>query len=350
MACCRTWRPDTLLLVVATLQLSHALRAKQITDRMPLLGNGNAEDGSGSEGSGEAVGAFDKRRRTSWSRDQRRRRSTFGRWVPDEFGNLFRSRRLPEEGGTPERSPESARESSSESRPESSSESKPGSESESEAEEDDLVVILEDHTDVMPPHLLPSELRAAYRRPLRVAKQLRVACHNCHNLQETASIKPELTKLDGRNGSEDADRGSQWSDEYQVLEAHAVQKKIAISNFCNYRIYWRSLSSQGSTEAIARGVVLAAEKVISRSLIYNKPARRGRKRSEERTEPVVADNKLLSLWSVLGNWKEEEGHVAATALRDACDAMFRKNMSFSSLQTLIRRYDKIINILTENVH
>jgi len=239
-----------------------------------------------------------------------------------------RKRRLPEERGAPE--------TSSEGRPESSSESEPKSSSESEAE-DDLVVILEDHTDVMPPHLLALESRPAYRYPLLVAKPLSVACRNCHNLQETASIEPELTQLDGLDGSENADRGSQWSQEFDGLEAQAMQKKTAISNLCNDRIYWRPQGWRGSTKAFTRGVLRAAEKLISKNLIRSSHGK------------LKFDDNLLSLRSILQSWKEDQAHVVARALRDACDAMFKENMSVSRLQTLIWRYDKIIALLTKNV-
>jgi len=203
------------------------------------------------------------------------------------------------------------------------------------------VIILEDHTDVMPPHLLAFESRPAYRYPLGVANLLDVVRRNCHHLQETASIEPELTKLDGPDGSENADGGSQWYQRFDGLEAQAMQKKTAISNLCNERTYWRPQSSRASTEKITRAAARAAEKVISRGLIY--------RRGEPGCRRFVYDDTLLSLKSILQSWKEDQAHAVARALRNACDAMFKKNMSALRLQTLINRYDKIIAILTKNV-
>ena len=166
------------------------------------------------------------------------------------------------------------------------------------------------------------------------AMQKKTAISNLYNLQETASIKPELTKLDGLDGSESVDRGSQWSQQFDGLEAQAMQKKTAISNLCNDRIYWRPRGWSGSTEAFTGRALRAAEKLISKSLI----------RSSHRK--LVFDDNLLSLRSILQSWNEDQAHVVARALRDACDAMFKKNMSASRLHTLIGRYDKIIAILT----
>lgn len=50
------------------------------------------------------------------------------------------------------------------------------------------------------------------------------------------------------------------------------------------------------------------------------------------------------------NWKEARKQEVARALLDASNAMFRKDMSAESLQTLVQRYDEIIGIMTKNVH
>lgn len=167
-----------MLLVAATSQLSGTLR---IIDRMPVGGHAEAEVGGGPKGSSEALSELAAkdmhRRRRKWIRSTERS-------VQAKHRRRGRGRALQllAADATP-----SASNSSAESVPESSSNSRHNISSDSEAE-DDLVVILEDHTNSMPPHLLALESRPANRQPLRDVKPLRVACGNCHHLRELASI------------------------------------------------------------------------------------------------------------------------------------------------------------------
>jgi len=141
MACCRTWGPATLLLVAAMPHLQQALRSQRgwrpgwriqddtqdNTNSMAHPGNTRAESGGGAEGSGIDVGraaalnATMSNRRRIYRPINRRRREN----IEKEAAAVT---------------------------------SAADSTSESEAE-DDLVIILEDHTDVMPARLLASKSR-----------------------------------------------------------------------------------------------------------------------------------------------------------------------------------------------
>jgi len=141
MACCRTWGPATLLLVAAMPHLQQALRSQRgwrpgwriqddtqdNTNSMAHPGNTRAESGGGAEGSGIDVGraaalnATMSNRRRIYRPINRRRRENMEKEVAAVT-------------------------------------SAADSTSESEAE-DDLVIILEDHTDVMPARLLASKSR-----------------------------------------------------------------------------------------------------------------------------------------------------------------------------------------------
>ena len=275
MACSHTWGSGTLLLVAAMSQVTQAFCLQQIADRMAHPDIGEAEGGGGPEG----------RRRGLLRRSGQRLRAKRCRVVKAAAATA----------GAPEGT------------------------SESEAE-DDLVVILEDHTDVMPPKLLAFESSPAP-----------------DDLQEKAPIEPQLATLDGLHGSEAADPDGQ-----------AMQRNAAISNLCNTRIHMYQL--QGSKRAFTRGAARAAETVIRSSLgnsFFRKKLIQLAQAGDKKAKGITT---YWSLRSILMNWKEDPPpqHEVARALLNACDAMFRKNMSTQQLQSLIKRYDKIIAILTKN--
>jgi len=290
VACCCMWGPASLLLVAATSQPLPALRSKQITNWMAHPGNGGAEGGGRAEGSSEAVGEApaenvaqhpleSPHRRRGATRNQRDLRRVSRNIAKMEAAAVT---------------------------------SALGNSSETE-EEDDLVIILEDHTDLMPPRLLAFESRPAP-----------------DDLQEKALVEPELTTGDGLDSSEVTD-----------LEVQALQRRKAILNLCNNCIHIHRLHS--SNKALTFRAVRTAQKVIHRSL--------GRcRRSRVVRAPLV---RIIAHWRELLTTsqtvlQEELSLEASIALPDACNAMFTKNMLAGSLQTLIERYDTIIVILTEN--
>jgi len=140
MGCRCTWGPATLLLVAAMSHLQQALRSKQgwrpgwriqdgtqdNTNRMAHPGNTRAEGGGGAEGSRTAVGRAAALNTAMAARRIHRRT------------NRHRHENIEKEAAAVRSAADST--------------------SESEAE-DDLVVILEDHTDAMPTRLLASKSR-----------------------------------------------------------------------------------------------------------------------------------------------------------------------------------------------
>lgn len=189
--------------------------------------------------------------------------------------------------------------------------STPESSSESE-EEDDLVVILEDHSEFIPPN--------AFTAPLAP-----------DNPQETALVEPEVTKHDGRDSSEDVD-----------LEGEALHRRTAILNLCSNRMHihrWHR-----STKVFTFEAVHAAEKVIHSSL--------GRCRL---SRVVRGPLKLILVrWKELlptsqTVLKEELSIEAARELVEVVNAMFTKSKSTQSLPALINSYDRIIDILTKDL-
>lgn len=341
MVCCCMLGPATLLLVATTSQLSGALR---IIDKMPAAGYAGAAVGGKPEGSNEflsedAAKRMHRRRRGVLYRRFNKRDQDYQDLGPlrTQHRRRGRVRPFPLIGVD---SIGSAFTSSSESVAESSSNSAHNSSSDSEAE-DDIVIILENHTDSIPSHLPALQSRPVNRQPLRVVKPLLVPGRNRHNLQETGTTP---TKLESLDGSENPDRRSGCLQRTDRLEDQAVQKKMVISRLCTHKHLERSIDSRGSSKTFTKGVVRAVERIISKRLIF-RPRRDGSRIRE-------VDPNLESLRDILHDWKkEDQGHIAAKALLNASNAMFReeKTMSPLSLQRTIRLYDDIIAILMENV-
>jgi len=290
VACCCMWGPASLLLVAATWQPLRALRSKQITNWMAHPGNGGAEGGARAEGGSEAVGEAPAENVAEHPLEPHRPRSR----------NRHRWRHV-------------RRVSRKIAKMEAAAVTRALENSSETEEEDDLVIILEDHTDLMPPRLLAFESRPAP-----------------DDLQETALVEPELATRDGRDSSEVAD-----------LEVQALQRRKAILNLCNNCIHIHRLHS--SNKALTFRAVRTAEGFIHRSLGCCR-------RSRVVRAPLV---RIIAHWRELLTTsqtvlQEELSLEASIALPDACNAMFTKNMSAGSLQTLIKHYDTIIAILIEN--